>query len=104
MTRDQPVSNLPTPSFRPKGRIVLRHIGDESLLVPVTGEAAQGNRVYPLNATGAAMWEGVTNGESIGEVARSVSRAFDVTPEQAEQDCRTFIDELVREALLEPAS
>ncbi len=92
------------PSYRPIGRIVLRRIGDDQLLVPVSGDTARSNCLYPVNDTGAFIWESLTRGKSLPETALEVSRAFEVAPEQAETDCREFVEELIKEGLLESAT
>lgn len=104
MNTENPKPKTQNPAFQPAGRVVLRHIGDEHLLIPVSGTAAQSNRIYPLNETGAAIWEGLARGKRIKEIAKDISRTFNVTPEQAETDCRAFVKELIKEALLEPAA
>lgn len=104
MTVQHPTPEIDTTAFKPAGQIVLRRIGDESLLVPVSGTAAQSNRIYPLNATGAAIWEALVRGDTFKEIATEISRSFDVATAQAETDCRAFIDALIQEELLEPGA
>lgn len=84
--------------------MVLRRIGEVHLLVPISGEAARSNHIYPLNPTGAFVWERLAAGKTLSETAREVSRAFEVTEEQAEADCREYAGLLVEEGLLEIAS
>jgi hypothetical protein len=84
-----------------KGRVVLRRIGADHLLVPVSGAAARENCVFPLNATGEFIWAGLAQGQSLAAVAQSLSRTFDVPAESALADCREYADELVAQQLLE---
>jgi hypothetical protein len=91
-------------SYRPIGRIVLRRIGDDAVLVPVSGTVVQSNHLYPLNETGAFIWEHLNRQESPREIAAAVSRNFEVTEEEADTDCRAFIAQLEHEGLVEPVA
>ena len=84
-----------------KGLVVLRLIGQDHLLVPVSGGAARENCVFPLNASGVFIWEQLSIGRSLAEVARDLAAAYAVTPEQALADCREYAGELMAQQLLE---
>ncbi len=84
-----------------KGRVVLRRMGEDRLLVPVSGSAAQENCVFPLNETGVFIWERLLAGQPVDSVAEDLSGAFDVPPEEARADCRAFVTELLEQQLLE---
>lgn len=87
-------------SYRPAGRIVLRRIGDDLLLIPVSGVAAREARVFPLNRTGAFLWERFANGRPLDDAVRELARSFDVSEEVARTDGLEFMRTLVRENLL----
>ncbi len=89
------------PYYRPVGRIVLRRIGDDAVLVPVSGTAVESNHLYPLNETGAFIWERLTRQETVADIAAAVSRTFAVDKVEAETDCRLFIEQLEQERLVE---
>jgi len=82
------------------GRVVLRQIGDENLLVPVSGDVA-GGRVYPLNETAKQIWLGVTDGQSLDEIQNALQQRFAVSTDVVRSDCETFLASLVGEGLLE---
>ncbi len=84
-----------------KGRVVLRRMGEDCLLVPVSGMAAQENCVFPINETGVFIWERLSAGQPLEEVAQAMAGAFDVSPEVALADCRTYAAELMDQQLLE---
>ena len=88
-------------TFRMKGRVVLRRIGEDRLLVPVSGGAARENCVFPLNETGEFIWNYLTQGRTLDETAAAVVAAFAVAAEEAESDCRGFAEKLVSHGLLE---
>ena len=90
-----------TATYRMQGRVVLRRIGPDCLLVPVAGGAAQESCVFPLNETGVFIWERLNQGKSVEDVAEALSKAFAVTPAAALADCREYVAELVAQQLLE---
>ncbi len=87
--------------YRMRGRVVLRRIGEDRLLVPVSGDAAQASCVFPLNETGVFIWESLTTGQSLENTARAVARTFEVSPEEALADCEEYAKELLTQHLLE---
>lgn len=88
-------------AYRMKGRVVLRRIGEDRLLVPVSGDAARQNCVFPINETGEFIWERLAQGQPVEDVARALADAFDVAAAQAQDDCRRFLDDLLAQQLLE---
>lgn len=90
--------------FRPVGRCVLRRIGQDRLLVPVSGAIARTNAVFPLNETAAFIWEQVVEGKSVDQIAQVITTRFEVTLEQALEDTRSCLAMLVTEGLLEEVS
>ncbi len=94
-------SSVGSVRLKPAGRMVLRRIGTDVLLVPVHGAAARKNRVYPLNRTGAFLWERLAAGDTPEAAARALAAAFQVEAEAAREDCLEFCRTLVEEGLLE---
>jgi len=88
-------------TMRMKGRVVLRRMGEDCLLVPVSGAAAQENCVFPLNETGVFIWECLSAGQPLETVARELSGAFEVLPDAALADCRAYAEKLLEQQLLE---
>ncbi len=82
------------------GKVVVRKIGDETLLVPVSG-VASGGRVFPLNETALFIWSRVTEGKTFGETVHALAEAYRVEETEAHEDCNRFIAFLVSENLLE---
>lgn len=89
------------PAVRVKGRVVLRRLGEDCLLVPVSGMAAQDNCVFPLNETGVFIWECLASGQPVEVIAQSMAETFEVSLESARVDCRFFMNELIAQQLLE---
>ena len=91
-------------TYRMKGRVVLRHIGEDRLLVPVSGDAARENCVFPLNQTGEFIWERLSQGQSVEQVAQGLAKVFEVPQAEALADCQAYAGELVSQHLLEGAA
>lgn len=81
------------------GRIVIRRIADEVLLVPISGPAA-GACVYPVNPTALSVWECLAGGGTISEAAERLVRQFGAPPEQALRDCEDCAGAFLAESLL----
>lgn len=90
-------------TYRIQGRVVLRRIGEDRLLVPVSGPAARENGVFPLNETGEFMWNCLAQGRTLAETAAAVAAAFAVASEEALSDCRGFAERLRAHGLIEEA-
>ncbi|MFA4838851.1 MAG: PqqD family protein [Candidatus Neomarinimicrobiota bacterium] len=68
---------------------------DESLLLNVrTGY------YFRLNAVGSFIWSSLDGNRSDDEIVRLIADAFETTSEQARNDYRAFIAELVEEKLI----
>ncbi len=85
--------------FKPVGRIVVRHIGDDALLVPVSGPAS-GGRVYPVNETAECVWNCLAGGGTIDKAVEMLSARYAVTPAEARTDCEACANALLAEGLI----
>ena len=90
-------------TYRVQGRVVLRRIGEDRLLVPVSGGVARENCVFPINETGEFIWDCLRKGRTLDETAAALAAEFAVAPDAARADCREFADKLVAQRLLEVA-
>jgi|GEM_PF-4268579 hypothetical protein len=53
-----------------------------------------------IDATGRAIWEGLTQGNSVEDIAKTISASYTVTTEKARKDAEIFIGELARLGLI----
>lgn len=53
-----------------------------------------------IDATGRAIWEGLTQGNSLEDIAKTISASYTVTTEKARKDAEDFIGELARLGLI----
>lgn len=82
--------------FQMAGKVVVRRIGTDILLVPVSGPAASG-QVFPVNGTAECIWNCLSNGGTPQEAAERLAESFDVGPAEALKDClectQAFLDQ-----------
>ncbi len=91
-------------AYKVKGRVVLRRIGADRLLVPVSGGAAREPCVFPLNETGEYLWLRLQEGRTADEAAAALAAEFDVEPEAARADAREFVEALLAQGLIEASA
>ena len=87
--------------YRPTGRVVTRRIGEDNLLVPVSGGAAGENAVFPVNDTGLFIWEQLIAGKTIHATVEEMVDVFAVERSQALTDCEEMMQALLKQSLLE---
>lgn len=84
-----------------KERMAERKVGEETVLVPLSGNVADLNEMFTLNEVGSLIWENLTENTSLQSLTDSVTATFDVSENEAEEDIRAFLSEL--ETYLESA-
>lgn len=80
---------------------IMQNVGGENLLVPLGAQVMDLNGIIILNDTGAWVWELLDEERSLDELTAAVAERFDVTPEIACSDVRTFLDEITKLGLIE---
>jgi hypothetical protein len=81
--------------YAPNADFVQRDVAGECLLIPIRRQLADVNSLYVLNETGAAAWRLLDGKRSLREIAGDLSREFDVTVEQVEQDLMVLVEDLL---------
>ena len=79
---------------------VLRHIGDERLLVPIKGRLADMQSVFTLNESSAFIWEKIQDGQDSDSIQRDLVERYGIPAEQAAVDCQELISTLLNEGLI----
>jgi hypothetical protein len=62
----------PNEVLRPAADVIARHLGESAVLIRL-----KTNRIYELNATGARIWELLSDGATRQQVVDSLAREFD---------------------------
>lgn len=77
-----------------KSLFVTRAVGDELVIVPLTGNVAQMNELFTLNETGKFIWENIENADSVDALTSLVTEAFDIDTDKARNDVEAFLHKL----------
>ena len=91
-----------TKCFVKKGDFVTREIAGETLVVPVRNHGGDVNAIYTVNELGAMIWQFIDGRTRVGQIVESISRAYDVTPEEAAKDTSDFLHSLEMAGLIAP--
>ena len=77
-----------------KPRCVTRTVGDELVIVPLSGNVAQMNRLFTLNETGKFIWENCEKCTDIKSLVVLLTENFDVQPDAALTDVEAFLEKM----------
>jgi hypothetical protein len=82
-------------------RMVGRRVAGEFILVPLVNRSADASVIYGLNHVAAFIWDRLDGRTSGRALIEQIIEAFDVTPDQAQADYRTFVTQLTSVGALE---
>jgi len=82
-----------------KRKYVTRPVGDEMVVVPLSGSVAQMNTLYTLNETGKFIWENTDENATIDSIAVLLTKNFDIDAETAKTDIQSFLDDIFSKLL-----
>ena len=77
-----------------KPRFVTRTVGDELVIVPLSGNVAQMNRLFTLNETGKFIWENCEKCTDVKSLVVLLTENFDVQPDAALTDVEAFLEKM----------
>ena len=86
--------------FRKNTEIVSREIARETILVPISGQLADLQRIFTLNPLAEYIWQHLDGERNLQEIANSIVSTFDVQKEQVVADLQEFIPALLKENLI----
>lgn len=72
-----------------------RKIAGEYILVPIRQSAGDLDSIYTMNAVGGRIWELLDGQRSVSDLKDIIVEEFDVSLEEAEEDIKTFLDQLM---------
>lgn len=87
--------------YRCRENLVTREIVGETIIVPITGELADLQQVYSLNATGAFVWERLDGSASLEIIHQALTKRFKVRKKDAWEDLAELVEDLARANLIE---
>ena len=80
--------------FKLKSRFVTREVGDELILVPLSGNVAEMNALFTLNETAKFIWDNATENNSIDDLVKLMIDTFDIDDQTARKDIQSFLEKL----------
>lgn len=87
--------------FQPKGKVILRHVAGEVLLVPVRGTVADMEKLFVLEGIGESVWSLLDGQRSMADIEAVLSEGFDAPADDLRQDLAEFVDTLKLADLIE---
>ena len=88
--------------YRPAPDLVVRKVGDESVIVPVRSRVADLDAVVTLNPVASRIWELLDGQRGLDAIVETICDEFEVTPETARADVDEFVRNLAEAELIEP--
>ncbi len=83
-------------AYKAREDVVMAELGDgETALLD---QASM--RYFTLNETGRVIWDRLREGASLQEIVKALVEAFEVTPQEAGESAREFLEELFMEGLV----
>lgn len=77
-----------------KSRFVTREVGNELVIVPLTGNVAKMNALFTLNETGKFIWESISEVQNMDQLAACMVDEFDIDMDTARNDIEIFLTRL----------
>jgi len=74
--------------------IIVRKVVGETILVPISGNLADMQRIFALNPVAEFIWERVDGMTPLSDIYKGILNHFEIDQDQAEKDLVGFIDEL----------
>jgi hypothetical protein len=94
-------SNQGQDVFVASGNIVTRKIAGETILVPISGNLANMQRIYTINELGECIWQKLDGKHTVDAIRKELMDAYEVDEALLEADIHEFIDKLRRDGLIE---
>ena len=86
--------------YKKQEEIVTRNIAGDTILVPIKGKLANMEKIFSLEGTADRIWSLLNGQNSVNDICKNISIAFDVDTDKAQADTIEFIDELLKTELI----
>jgi hypothetical protein len=87
--------------YRKKDKIADRSIAGESFLIPVCGKPVDMENIFVLNPLADFIWQRLDGVHTLEMVITAITESFAVEREQARTDAVDFVDQLIKNDLVE---
>lgn len=75
---------------------IIREITGDYVMMPIGETALKFNGLIMANAVSAFIWEKIEDVDTVEELAKLITDEFEVTYEQAFEDCNTLIQQMIK--------
>lgn len=89
-----------TPAYRPHPDVISTQLDEEEAVLL----SLETQRYYSLNETGSRIWDLLSSGRTVDEIATAITEEWAVDYNEARQYVEQFLEELDEEGLVEPAT
>ena len=86
--------------YKQQEEIVTRDIAGDTILVPIKGKLANMEKIFSFEGTANRIWDLLNGKNSVNDICKNISLAFDVETDKAKVDTLEFIDELLKTELI----
>ena len=80
--------------YKMKSKFVVRAVGNELILVPLTDNVAKMNELFTMNETGKFIWENIGENTTVDHLEALMTEAFEIDNETAKKDIEVFLNKL----------
>lgn len=81
--------------------VIARKIYGEFMIIPITsGIGGSDDSIYSLNKFGKAIWDKLDGKKNLREIAQLLTRQFEGSKTEIENDCLGFIKELLKKKIV----
>jgi len=91
----------PTRRFRRKESVAGRRIAGESFLVPICGTPVDMENIFVLNPMADFIWQRLDGEHTLQAIHDEIMENFDVARDQARDDAKELIGQLLAHGLIE---
>jgi hypothetical protein len=80
--------------YHMKSKFVAREVGNELIIVPLSGNVAQMNELFTMNETAKFIWENINDKTGIEDIENAMTDTFDIDKETAKKDILVFLTQM----------
>ena len=92
--------NILTRYYAKDADLVTRCVAGETIIVPIKNKVGDLDSIYTLNDIGTMIWQLIDGKKNVGQIVESICNAYEVTPEEAEEDAVDFLKSLEEAGLI----
>lgn len=81
--------------------IVTRKVAGETILVPISGNLANMQRIFTVNELGERIWQQLDGNHTMSAIRLELLDAYNVDGVNLDDDIREFIEKLLQAGLIE---